>query len=93
MAKKIEQAIKYPNEIIEKFEKFERFLENKNYTPEHKERLDKIKKNIKVERKQNYTNSKRSKISRLFDVDNFNLKPNIYVFGIDINKIIEKLKK
>ncbi|MEP7377758.1 MAG: hypothetical protein ABI675_30435 [Chitinophagaceae bacterium] len=93
MIEKIAKSIKNPNNIINKLEKFKCFLEKESYTPEYKQRLDKIKRSIKAERKQNYGNSKGAKLSRIFDLDNFSLKPNIGGMGIDVNKIIEKLKK
>lgn len=93
MAQKFVPSNKHPNDLINKFEKFDDFLEKENYTPEYKAQLDKIKKSIKAERKQNHGKSKKTVFSKILDFDNITIKPSFWGIVIDISKIIEKLKK
>lgn len=71
---------------------FERgLLERPNYTPEYKLKLDRIKKSLKEERRQNL-NEKENLWTRILDIDNFELKPNIAGIGLNINEIIKKFR-
>jgi hypothetical protein len=82
-----------PLSFTAKMEEFEKnFLEKPNYTPEYKSKLDKIKRSLKQERKMNL-DEKESLWHRIFDIDNFELKPGIAGLKIDFNKIINKFKK
>jgi len=75
---------------IEDFEK--NFLEKPNYTPEYKSELDKIKRSLIKERKQNLKKDDNF-WNKIFDMDNFELKPNLYGIGINLNEIFNKFKK
>ena len=68
------------------------FLDKPNYTPEYKEKLDKIKKSLKKERKINL-GEKENFWNKIFDVDNLELKPNFAGIGINGNNIINKFRK
>lgn len=82
-----------PNQFIEKIKKIQsNFLEKPNYTPEYKAQLDKIKRSLEKERKQNL-NEKESVLSKLWHSDNFEFKPNIAGFGINFNEIINRFRK
>jgi len=85
--------IKYPNELSDKIENFEKNVLNKtNYTPEYKSKLDKIHQSLKKERSQNHE-KKSSWIKKIIDPDNLELKPNIAGIGINLNEIINKFRK
>ncbi len=82
-----------PLKFIEKMEDFElNFLEKPNYTPEYKAALDKIKKSLVKERKQNL-GEKEKFWDKLWDIDNLELKPNIAGIGLNLNELINKFKK
>jgi len=82
-----------PLSFSEKIEDFQKnFLDKPNYTPEYKSELDRIKRSLKKERKQNLKKDDNF-WNKIFDVDNFELKPNFYGIGINLNEIINKLKK
>ncbi len=82
-----------PINFAQNMENFERdFLEKPNYTPEYKSSLDKIKRSLKRERKQNLGESE-SLWTKIWDFDNLELKPNIAGIGIDLNKVINKFRK
>jgi len=82
-----------PFQFIEKMENFElNFLEKPNYTPEYKKALDKIKRSLKKERKQNL-GEKENLWDKVWDIDNLELKPNIAGVGLNLNNLIEKFKK
>jgi len=82
-----------PLSVIEKMQNFEKnVLEKPNYTPEYKSKLDKIKRSLKKERKQNL-NEKENFWNKIFDIDNLELKPNIVGLGLNINEIINKFRK
>lgn len=84
---------KDPFSFSDKMEKFEtHFLNKPNYTPEYKAKLDKIKKSLKKERKQNL-NEKENLWNKIFDWDNLELKPNIAGVGVNLNEIISKFRK
>ncbi len=88
--KKISQE---PFRFVENMENFEtHFLNKLNYTPEYKAKLDRIKKSLKKERMMNL-NGKENLWNKVFDWDNFELKPNIAGIGINFNEIINKLRK
>lgn len=91
--KKFELQSSNPTAFLTKLENFNnRFLTNFNFTPEYKKELDKIKMSIKKERKYNYDNNK-SGFSKYLDPDILELKPNIMGLGINLNEIINKLRK
>ena len=69
----------------------ENFLNKPNYTPEYKSELDKIKKSLKKERKQNL-GEKENLWDKIWDMDNVELKPNIAGIGININNLIDKFR-
>jgi hypothetical protein len=93
IVKRFSTEIKYPNELSVKIENFEKnFLYKTDYTPEYKITLDKIHLSLKKERSQNH-NKKASWIKKILDPDNLELKPNIAGIGININEIINKLRK
>lgn len=82
-----------PFQFIEKMKNFElNFLEKPNYTPEYKKALDKIKRSLKKERKQNL-GEKENLWNKVWDIDNLELKPNIAGVGLNLNNLIEKFKK
>lgn len=82
-----------PLHFVEKMENFEtNFLNKPNYTPEYKAKLDKVKRSLKKERKQNL-NEKESFWDKIWDVDNLELKPNVGGIGINFNEIINKFRK
>lgn len=82
-----------PDHIEDKLKNFEiNFLDKPNYTPEYREKLNKIKKSLREERKLNL-NDKENFWDKVFDWDNLELKPNIGGIGINLNKIINKFKK
>ena len=84
---------KNPLKFIEKMENFENnFLEKPNYTPEYKAALDKIKRSLKKERKQNL-GEKEYLWEKVWDLDNLELKPNIAGIGFNLNNLIDKFKK
>ena len=83
----------YPNQFIERMEKFEEsYFNRKTYTPEYKAKLEKIIQSLKKERRQN-TNEKTSWFRKILDTDNLELKPNIAGIGLNFNEIINKFKK
>ena len=93
VVKKFETQSKDPNDLIIKLENFNnKFLTNFNFTPEYKKELDKIKDSIRKERKFNYGNNKPG-LSKYLDPDILELKPNILGLGINLNEIINKLRK
>lgn len=82
-----------PMRFVEKMEDFEKnYLEKPNYTPEYKAKLDKIIKSLKQERKLNL-GEKENFWSKIFDLDNLELKPNIAGIGINGNNLIDKFRK
>lgn len=82
-----------PTRFSEKMENFEKtFLNKFDYTPEYKAQLDKIKQSLKKERRLN-SGEKENFWIKVFDPDNFELKPNIGGVGINLNEIINKLRK
>tara|TARA_R110002051_G_scaffold324635_1_gene422815 strand:- start:9917 stop:10483 length:567 start_codon:yes stop_codon:yes gene_type:complete len=82
-----------PFQFIEKMENFDlNFLDKPNYTPEYKKALDKIKRSLKKERKQNL-GEKENLWDKVWDIDNLELKPNIAGVGLNLNNLIEKFKK
>lgn len=82
-----------PFTFVEKMENFEKnFLNKPNYTPEHKAKLDKIKRSLKKERKLNL-GEKENFWNKIFDIDNLELKPNFIGIGINGNNIINKFRK
>ncbi|MDO6674033.1 hypothetical protein Q4517_00530 [Tenacibaculum sp. 1_MG-2023] len=79
--------------ISREMEEFEKNInERPNYTPEYKSSLDKIKKSLKEERRQNL-GEKENFWNKVWDTDNLELKPNIAGLGINFNEIIKKFKK
>jgi F0F1-type ATP synthase membrane subunit b/b' len=81
-----------PFSIAEKMESFEKsFLEKPNYTPEYKAQLNKIKKSLRKERKQNL-NDNGNFWNKILDIDNLELKPNIAGIGINFNEIVNKFR-
>lgn len=84
---------KDPFSICENMETFQKsFVEKTNYTPEYKAKLDKIKRSLRQERRQNLgldTNF----WNMILDTDNLELKPNIFGIGLNLNNIINKFKK
>jgi hypothetical protein len=91
VCKKLTEA--NPLTLIEKMDDFEKnFLNKPNYTPEYKAKLDKIKKSLKKERKLNL-GEKENFWSKIFDLDNLELKPNFAGIGINGNNIIDKFRK
>lgn len=84
---------KDPFSFCEKMETFQKsFVEKTNYTPEYKTKLDKIKRSLKQERRQNLglnTNF----WNKILDTDNLELKPNICGVGLNLNNLINKFKK
>lgn len=84
---------KNPNTFIESIENFEKnFLDKPNYTPEYKSKLDTIKKSLKKERKLNL-GEKENFWTKILDIDNLELKPNIAGVGINLNELINKFRK
>lgn len=84
---------KDPFRFPESMENFEaNFLNKPNYTPEYKQKLDKVKRSLKKERRQNL-NEKENFWNKVFDWDNLELKPNIAGVGININGIINSFRK
>lgn len=82
-----------PFQFIEKMENFQKnFVKKANYTPEYRAELDKIKRSLKKERKQNL-NEKDTIWEKIWSSDNFELKPNIAGLGINLNEIINRFKK
>ena len=91
VCKKLTEA--NPLTFIEKMDDFEKnFLNKPNYTPEYKAKLDKIKKSLKKERKLNL-GEKENFWSKIFDLDNLELKPNFAGIGINGNNLIDKFRK
>lgn len=91
--KKIESQSKHPNDFLDRIEKFNTdFLRDFNFILEYKIELDKIKASLKKERKHNYENRKGG-LSKYFDPNILELKPNIMGLGININEIINKFNK
>ena len=81
-----------PLKFSEKMENFEKnVLNNPNYTPEYKSKLDKLKKSLKEERRQNL-GEKESFWEKIYDLDNLELKPNLAGVGINLNNLINKFK-
>ncbi|HQY80782.1 MAG: hypothetical protein IPH00_10675 [Flavobacteriales bacterium] len=82
-----------PLTFVERMEDFEKnILEKPNYTPEYKAKLDQVKRSLKKERKLNL-GEKENFWNKIFDVDNLELKPNIFGIGINGNNIISKFRK
>jgi hypothetical protein len=82
-----------PLTFVEKMTDFEKnFLNNPNYTPEYKAKLDKIKRSLKKERKLNLC-EKEDFWNKIFDIDNLELKPNFAGIGINGNNLIDKFRK
>lgn len=82
-----------PDKLIEKLQNFEtHFLEKPNYTPEYKAKLDQIKRSLKRERQQNL-NEKESWLAKVLNPDFFEIKPNINGLGINVNEIINRVRK
>ncbi|WP_106791673.1 hypothetical protein [Aquimarina sp. Aq78] len=91
MIKKLTES--NPLEFVGKMENFEKkFLNKPNYTPEYKAALDKIRKSLKKERKLNL-GEKENLWEKVWDLDNFELKPNIGGIGINLNNFLDKLRK
>jgi len=68
------------------------FLDKPNYTPEYKSELDKVKRSLRTEMRQN-SGEQESFWSKLFDLDNLELKPNFSGVGINLNHIINKFRE
>ncbi len=82
-----------PFQVVEKMENFElKFLEKPNYTPEYKIALDKIKRSLRKERKQNL-GEKENLWDKIWDIENLELKPNIAGIGLNLNNLIDNFKK
>lgn len=82
-----------PFQFIDKMENFQKnFVKKPNYTPEYKAQLDKIKRSLKKERKQNL-NEKETFLEKILSIDNLELKPNIAGLGINLNEVINRFKK
>lgn len=91
--KKIESESKLHNDFMERLEIFNNdILTNSYYTPEYRVELDKIKSSLKKERKYNYENHK-SGFKKYFDIDILELKPNFCGLGINLNEIINRIRK
>ena len=87
------QKTSFPNQLSKKLEDFEKnFLRKENFTPEYKVTLDEIKESLRKERKNNYKNMKGG-LKKYLDPDILELKPNIFGLGINLNEIINKLRK
>lgn len=81
-----------PLQFVSKMENFEiNFLNKPNYTPEYKSALDKIKKSLRKERKQNL-GEKENLWEKIWDLDNLELKPNIAGVGINLNNFLSKYR-
>ncbi len=82
-----------PMTFIQNMENFEQnFLNKPNYTPEYLNKLDKVKRSLKKERKINL-GKKDNFWNKILDVDNLELKPNFAGIGINFNEIINKFRK
>ncbi len=91
--KKIEARSERPDKIIEEIENFnDKFLTNFNFTTEYKTELDKIKESIKKERRHNYEPVDTT-LSKFLDADILELKPNIMGLGINLNELINRLRR
>ena len=91
ICKKLTEA--NPLTVIEKMEDFEKnYLNKPNYTLEYKAKLDRIKRSLKNERKLNL-GEKENFWSKIFDLDNLELKPNFAGIGINGNNLIDKFRK
>ncbi len=82
-----------PFNFLNNMEIFERdYLNEPNYTPEYKAKLDSIKKSLKKERKLNL-GQKESFWGKVWDLDNLELKPNIGGIGLNLNNFFDKFRK
>lgn len=82
-----------PTTFADSIENFENnFLGKPNYTPEYKSKLDAIKKSLKKERKLN-SGEKENFWTKILNIDNLELKPNIAGVGINLNELINKFRK
>lgn len=82
-----------PLTFVENMENFEKnYLNKPNYTPEYKAKLERIKKSIKKERKLNL-GEKEVLWEKIWDLDNLELKPNIFGVGLNLNNFIDKFRK
>ena len=77
-------------EVLKKAEK--KLIKQENLTTEYREKLDIIKKSLKKERKANFEN-KSNGVKKYFDTDVLELKPNFFGIGINLNELINKMKK
>lgn len=77
-------------DVLKKAE--QKLLKQENYTIEYREKLDIIKKSIKKERKVNFEN-KSNGLKKYLDFDILELKPNFLGIGINLNELINKMRK
>lgn len=68
------------------------FLEKFDYTPEYKAKLDKIKRSLKQERRQNL-GLDNNFWNKILDMDNLELKPIFFGLGVNLNNFINKFRK
>lgn len=79
-----------PISFVEQMVNFERnFLDKPNYTPEYKAALDKIKRSLRKERKQNL-GEKENLWEKIWDLNILELKPNIAGIGLNLNNLLDK---
>ncbi|MDE5730932.1 MAG: hypothetical protein K2H81_05380 [Alistipes sp.] len=84
---------KNPLSFCKKMEDFEKsFLGKFDYTPEYKAKLDKVKRSLKQERRQNL-GLDNNFWNKILDMDNLELKPNIFGLGVNLNNVIKKFRK
>jgi len=82
-----------PFSFLNNMETFERdYLNEPNYTPEYKAKLDSIKKSLKKERNLNL-GEKESFWEKVWDLDNLELKPNVAGMGLNLNNFFNKFRK
>jgi len=79
-----------PKDFLRELGKFEEEIGKKNnYTPEYKSELQKVKRSIIKEKRDNYSNDDEG-LKKYLDFEVLELKPNLFGIGINFNEIINR---
>lgn len=90
--KKIDASTNNPEIFLGQVENFNRRVSDFTFTSEYRAELDKVRRSLRNERRSNYRQSK-WKIQDFLNFDFLELKPNIMGVGLNVNELINRLRK